>query len=73
LNFAFAKIPIGIHTMFAFIALSSLYILLSVLLRQIVETILPFEVVILAFVNVPVGDLLYGMIKFIPVKDDRTG
>ena len=73
LNLAFAKIPIGLHSMFAMVAVSISYILISILLRQIVTTILPFEVVILTFIVQPLSDILFGMLKFIPVKNERTG
>ena len=73
LNFAFAKIPIGIHTIFASIAVSCLCVLVSFLLRQAVTTILPFDAVILALSYMPLADILFGMLKFIPVKDHRTG
>ena len=59
--------------MFAMVAVGSLYFLMSILLRQIITTILPFEVVILVFIVMPLIDILFGMLKFIPVKNERTG
>ena len=70
---AFAKIPIGVHSMFAIAAFNLSYTLMSILLRQIVTTILPFEVVILSLSLHPLLNLLFGMLKFIPVKNERTG
>ena len=34
---------------------------------------MPFEVFFIGFVGIIFSDILYGMIKFIPVKDERTG
>ena len=73
MNLAFAKIPIGVHTVWACIAYSLVLFLLSFLLRLGVSTIIPFEVIIVAILGLIIGDILYGMIKFIPVKDERTG
>ena len=73
LNLAFAKIPVGRHTACACVAASVVIVCVSVLLRSIIETIVPFEVVFVAFLGLILCDILYGMIKFIPVKDERTG
>ena len=73
LNLAFAKIPIGGHTVCACVAGSVVYMCVSVSLRSIFETIIPFEVVFVSILSLPLGDILYGMIKFIPVKNSRTG
>ena len=73
INLAFAKIPLGVHTIWACLATSSVLFVLSFLLRLGVLTILPFEVIIVGLLNNIVCDILYGMIKFIPVKDKRTG
>ena len=45
----------------------------SILLRSIFEEIVPFEVVFVFVLGLILMDILYGMIKFIPVKDERTG
>ena len=73
MNLAFAKIPIGVHTVWACLAHSLILFLLPFLFRLGVSTIIPFEAVIAAILGLIVGDILYGMIKFIPVKDKRTG
>eukprot|EP00938_MAST-03A_sp_MAST-3A-sp1_P000488 g488.t1 len=73
LNLAFAKIPIGGHTVCACVASSVIAVCGSVSLRSIIETIIPFEVVFVGILTLILGDILYGMIKFIPVKDERTG
>ena len=73
LNFAFAKIPIGGHTMCACVAASVVGVRVSISLRSIIEAIFPFEVVFVGILGLILMDILYGMIKFIPVKDERTG
>ena len=73
MNLAFAKIPIGVHTVWACLAVSFVAIMISILLRLGVSTILPFEAIIVGVLTMIVADILYGMIKFIPVNDKRTG
>ena len=73
LNLAFAKIPIGGHTVRACVAASVVVMSVSVSLRSIIETIIPFEVVFVSILTLILLDILFGMIKFIPVKDERTG
>ena len=73
MNLAFAKIPLGVHTIWACLAVSPAFFLLSFLLRLGVSTILPFEAIIVGLLTPMLMDILYGMIKFIPVKDERTG
>ena len=73
MNLAFAKIPIGVHTVWACLAVSLVAIMISILLRLGVSTILPFEAIILGVLVPILMDILYGWIKFIPVKDKRTG
>ena len=73
MNLAFTKIPIGVHTTRACLAASFVAIMISILLRLGVSTILPFEQVVVGGLSFIVTDILYGMIKFIPVKDKRTG
>ena len=73
MNLAFAKIPIGVHTVWACLAVSLVPFLLSFLLRLGVSTILPFDAIIVGVLTVIGLDILYGMIKFIPVNDKRTG
>ena len=72
-NLAFAKIPVGGHTVCACVAASAIVVLFSFLSRLFVESIVPFEVVITGILALIFMDILYGMIKFIPVKDERTG
>ena len=73
MNLAFAKVPIGGHTLFACIAACAIDMFVSILLRSSVETIVPFESMFIGILGLIVGDILYGMVKFIPVKDKRTG
>ena len=73
LNHAFAKIPIGGHTILACVAESTFFGLVSVSLRSVHETIVPFEVVIVGICGILIGEILFGMIKFIPVKNERSG
>ena len=73
MNLAFAKIPIGGHTVCACVAGSVVAVLISILMRSSVNTIVPFEVLFVGTLGLILTDILYGMIKFIPVKDKRTG
>ena len=73
MNLAFAKIPIGIHTVWACLVGSFVVFVLSFLFRLGVSTILAFEAIIVGVLVPILMDILYGMIKFIPVKDKRTG
>ena len=73
MNLAFAKIPIGVHTVWACLAGSLVVFVLSFLFRLGVSTILAFEAIIVGVLVPILMDILYGMIKFIPVKDKRTG
>ena len=73
LNLAFAKIPVGGHTVCACVVGSVLAVCASVSLRSIFETIIPFEVVFAVILCLNLMDILCGMIKLIPVKDERTG
>ena len=72
-NLAFAKIPVGGHTVSACVAASVITVCVSISLRSIIETIIPFEVVFVGILSLILMDILCGMIKFIPVKDERTG
>ena len=73
LNLAFANIPIGVHTVCACVAASVVGVCASVSSRSIIETIIPFEVVFVGILGLTLMDILCGMIKFIPVKDELTG
>jgi hypothetical protein len=73
MNLAFAKIPFGGHTVCACVALYAKDVLISILMRSSVNTVVPFEVLFMAILGFIVGDILYGMIKFIHIKDKRTG
>ena len=73
MNLAFAKIPIGGHTVCACVVMSVVCVLISILMRSSVNTIVPFEVLFVGIFTLIVGDILFGMIKFIPVKNKRTG
>ena len=73
LNLTFAKIPVGVHTLWACLATSIVGFVNSFLLRLGFSIIFPFEGVIIGGLGVIVTEILYGTIKFIPVKDKRTG
>ena len=72
-NLAFAKIPVGGHTVCACVAASVVVMSVSVSLRSIIETIIPFEAMFVGILTPILMDILFGMIKFIPMKDERTG
>ena len=57
----------------AMVAFGSSAFSVSILLRQIFTTIVPFESLLLVLFCAPLHTVLFGMIKFIPVKDERTG
>ena len=73
LNLAFAKIPIGVHTVWTCLAISLIAALLSFSIRLGVSTIIPFEAIFVGALTFIIGNVLYGMIKFIRVKDKETG
>jgi len=73
MNLAFAKIPIGGHTVCACVAGSLVNALNSILLRSFVNTMVPFETVFVSIITLTMMDILFGMIKFIPIRDKRTG
>jgi len=57
----------------ASVAGSVVSVLISILMRSSANTIVPFEAMFVAILSLIVMDILFGMIKFIPVKDKRTG
>ena len=59
--------------MTACVAASFVGVCISISIRNITETIIPFEVIAIALIGLILMDIIYGMIKFIPVKDERTG
>jgi len=73
MNLAFAKIPLGGHTVCACVAVSAVCVLISILLRSSLATIVPFEALFVGILGFIATEILFGMIKFIPVKDKRTG
>ena len=73
MNLAFAKIPIGGHTVCACVAASAVCVLISILMRSSVNTIVPFEALFIGILSFIATDILYAMIKFIPVKNKQTG
>ena len=73
MNLAFAKIPIGGHTVCACVAMIVVTVLNSILMRNPLATIVPFEVIFVVLLSSTMGAILYGTLKFIPVKDERTG
>jgi len=73
-NFAFAKIPIGIHTVFALLMCGLSNTLSSIVLRQTIgNTIFPFETVVSGVLGFIAHDILFVHLKVVPVKDKRTG
>ena len=72
-NLAFAKIPIGVHIIWACLAISLVTLMLSFLLRLGISTVVPFEAIVVGILGLFVVDIVYGMIKFIPVKNKITG
>jgi hypothetical protein len=73
MNLAFAKIPIGGHTVCACVAMWAVCVLISILMRSSLNTIVPFEALFIGILGLIVADILFGMIKFIPVKNKQTG
>ena len=73
MNLAFAKIPIGGHTVCACVAGSAVCVLISILMRSSVNTIVSFEALFIAILGFIASEILYAMIKFIPVKNKQTG
>ena len=73
MNLAFANIPIGVHTVWACLAEILIGFVSSFLFRIGFSTILPFEAILVGVLGLVIGDILFGMINFIPVKDKRTG
>ena len=73
LNLAFAKIPIGGHTVCAWVLVSFVCVSLSLLLRAVFKTIVPFEAINVGILSFIFTDVLFGMVKFIPVKNKVTG
>jgi hypothetical protein len=73
MNLAFAKVPIGGHTVCACVAASAVCVLISILMRSSLATIVPFESLFVVIIGLIGGDILYGMTKFIPVKNKQTG
>ena len=73
MNLAFAKIPIGGHTVCACVAASAVNVSISILLRSSIDTIVPFESLFVGILSLIATDILYGMIKFIHVKNKQTG
>ncbi len=59
--------------MLAMVAIGTLDTLVSILIRQVFATILPFEPLFVMNIGLFLGNVLFAMIKFIPVKDERTG
>ena len=47
MSLAFAKIPLGGHTACAYVATSGVNVSISILMRSSVNTIVPFEVLLL--------------------------
>ena len=73
MNLAFANVPIGGHTVCACVGVSAVCVLISILMRSLVNTIVPFEASFIGILSFIATDILYAMIKFIPVKNKQTG
>ena len=61
MNLAFAKIPIGVHTVWACVAAALVIIVLSSFFRLGFSTIAPFEEVILGILSFIVSDSLQAI------------
>ena len=59
--------------MCACVAGAAVSVFISILMRSSLDSVVPFEALFIGFLSLILGDVLYGMIKFIPVKDKRTG
>ena len=57
----------------SFVVASAVSVLISILLRSSLATIVPFEVLFIGIISTIAGDILFGMIQFIPVQNKRTG
>ena len=73
LNHAFAKIPMGVHTLCGCVVGTLNAALISFIIRRVVSTIAPFESIFVGFLTVIFQNIFFSMVKFIPVKDKRTG
>jgi len=74
MNLTFAKIPLGVHSVLSIFAASTVCVLLSLILRNLsIGTIVPFELVFISVFGILMCHILFGVFKFIPVKDQQTG
>ena len=73
INAAFAKIPLGKHTILALVIVAILCFFVSVLLRQTFGTIVPLEQIIGSTLSFTFSEVCFAMFKFIPVHEKRTG
>jgi len=72
LNYTFAKIPVGMHFILAISVISLMELMLSYTMRTFIGTIVPFEAAFVGLLGLFCADLVFGMIKVVPVKDNRT-
>jgi len=68
LNFVFAKVSVGTHSALAVLFVALVAIPLSCCLRIITGSIVAFEAVFVGAVGFLLTDILYGMLKVIPVN-----
>ena len=73
MNTTFAKIPMGYHTFSAIIIVGMLCCFISFSLRKIFGSMAPLDGVLVGVLAFIFTDIAFGMTKFIPVRDRRTG
>ena len=72
-NLAFANIPLGGHTLSACVVTSAAIFFLSFSLRNLAGVLVPFESFFVGTLSFIFCDIVFGMVKFIPVKDKQMG
>lgn len=72
LNLAFAKIPIGRHTISACLIVSAVASFSWITVRFMYGSILPFEALIVGSIAYPLHDILFIRMNIIPVKNEHT-
>ncbi len=72
LNLAFAKIPIGRHTVFASLMACIMGTCSSILIRLMYGSIMPFETLIMVCIAIPSHDILFYRMDIVPAKNKHT-
>ena len=72
-NLAFARVPLGVNTPLTILVVGVLCFLMSSFFRQIFSSIFPLEQVVVGLLSFILADVLFGMIKFVPVRNQVTG